>query len=170
MYYYFALPLRPLRRTKGTTVCPLYVDQNSETFKASPGQIIRIEKKTRKLPHKRWDIEKRADIKIRKDFFQKSARFITLYIQEVKVLHLTYFVLISVLLLVLAVGAVLAYVFREQVHFYHMYIKFWLQSRNSHVIKSRGGYMHSIQGDDKLYYGIPLHHLCVMPSAIWASI
>jgi len=35
--------------------------------------------------------------------------------KEVKVLHLTYFVLISVLLLVLAVGAVLAYVFREQV-------------------------------------------------------
>eukprot|EP00088_Acartia_fossae_P003538 TRINITY_DN11489_c0_g1_i1.p1 TRINITY_DN11489_c0_g1~~TRINITY_DN11489_c0_g1_i1.p1 ORF type:complete len:253 (-),score=35.16 TRINITY_DN11489_c0_g1_i1:594-1352(-) len=35
--------------------------------------------------------------------------------KEVKVLHLTYFVLISVLLLVLGIGAVLAYVFIEQV-------------------------------------------------------
>ena len=31
-------------------------------------------------------------------------------------LHLTYFVFISVLLLILAIGAVLAYVFREQVN------------------------------------------------------
>jgi len=35
--------------------------------------------------------------------------------KEAKVLHLSYFVVISVLLLVLAIGAVLAYVFREQV-------------------------------------------------------
>jgi len=35
--------------------------------------------------------------------------------KEAKVLHLTYFVFISVLLLVLAIGAVLAYVFTEQV-------------------------------------------------------
>lgn len=35
--------------------------------------------------------------------------------KEAKALHLTYFVFISVLLLVLAIGAVLAYVFREQV-------------------------------------------------------
>jgi len=35
--------------------------------------------------------------------------------KEVKVLHMTYFVFISVLMLVLAIGAVLAYVFREQV-------------------------------------------------------
>lgn len=35
--------------------------------------------------------------------------------KEVKVLHLTYFVFISSLLVILAIGAVLAYVFREQV-------------------------------------------------------
>jgi len=36
-------------------------------------------------------------------------------LKEAKVVHLTYFVFISVLLLVLAIGAVLAYVFTEQV-------------------------------------------------------
>ncbi|XP_023336718.1 CD151 antigen [Eurytemora carolleeae] len=35
--------------------------------------------------------------------------------KEVKVLHLTYFVLISILLLILSIGAILAYVFTEQV-------------------------------------------------------
>ena len=38
-----------------------------------------------------------------------------MFVQEVKVLLITYFALNSLIILVLAIGAVLAYVFREQV-------------------------------------------------------
>ena len=48
-------------------------------------------------------------------YFALNSLYCLLFVQEVKVLLITYFALNSLIILVLAIGAVLAYVFREQV-------------------------------------------------------